>query len=131
MQEVDFLEEFGSPLKDYGYDWKLKKKSVNGHGLAIIYKMSRLFIKDYKEINYDQINNFNSCFVTLETGNMAQMIYFEILNSNRNIIITNTHLYWRPDASAIKIKQAWTLIESLYDFKSKHDATVLLCGGNL
>lgn len=128
MQEVDFLEEFGCPLREYGYDWVLVKKSRNGHGLAVLFKTSRLKIKEYQTIKYDEINNFNSCFVTLETGNMAQIMSFEIIGTNTTIIVSNTHLYWRPEASSIKIKQVWTLIESLFKFKGNSNSTVLMCG---
>jgi mRNA deadenylase 3'-5' endonuclease subunit Ccr4 len=128
LQEIDFLELFEPELKNHGYDWEIKKKSPDGHGLAILYKRNVLLKKDYRAISYDEINSFNSSFVCLETGNIAQLLKFEIISTNRTIIVSNTHLYWRPEASAIKIKQAWTLIESLFDFKGDSDATVLLCG---
>jgi len=128
LQEIDFLDLLVPELTTHGYSWEIKKKSPTGHGLAIIYKNNKLLKKEYRAINYDEINSFNSSFVLQETGNVAQMISFEIINTNRTIIVSNTHLYWRPEASAVKIKQACTLMGCLFDFKGDSDVPMLLCG---
>ena len=129
MQEVDFLDFFGSVLRENGYDWRLKKKSENGHGLAILFKSQKLELTNYTEISFDEINNFNSCRVLLETGNIAQIISLRVISTDRQLIVSNTHLYWRPEASAIKIKQACMLLESLYTLNSNDNLPIIMCGG--
>lgn len=84
---------------------------------------------DYHELRYDSLNDFNCSHVVLETGNSAQILRLRWNQSGKEFFVTNTHLYWRPEACAIKLKQSFMLIEKLLDLRGDNQDPVILCGG--
>jgi hypothetical protein len=84
----------------------------------------------YKEVFYDSLNDFNSQNVVLLTGNVAQILHLECKATKKQFLLTNTHLYWKPEAVSIKIKQVCMLMESILEYKGHRHLPVILCGGN-
>ncbi len=97
----------------------------------ILYKSDRFEKIDYRQVFYDSTHDFNSPNVESETGNAGQILCLEDKATLLRFLITNTHLYWRPDASAIKIKQACILLENILEMNKDHNWPVILCGGML
>jgi mRNA deadenylase 3'-5' endonuclease subunit Ccr4 len=121
-------------LLEKGYDYlylRKDKDKLTSHGLLILYKNELFTQLDYQEVFYDVLSEFNSPHVITQTGNVAQLLCLQFKKiPEKRIIITNTHLYWRPSAYSIKIKQAFMLLEKLEEMVSKQECPAVLCGGN-
>ena len=119
-------------MESNGYECLYSKKDPNkenGHGLLIAFKKERLQGLEFKKIYFDECRDFISPCKVSETGNIAQIVEFLDLKTQKRFILSNTHLYWRPTAHVIKIQQACTLIKALMIQKGdSKDTPMLLCG---
>ena len=98
----------------------------------VLYIYTLRFLKlDYRQVAFDDTHDFNSLNVESQTGNGAQILFLEDKRTRSRLMVGNTHLYWRPDASAIKIKQACILLENILEMNKDHQCPMVLCGGEI
>jgi mRNA deadenylase 3'-5' endonuclease subunit Ccr4 len=104
LQELDFFDSFYKPeLPHYDYLYLKKEDKESSHGLLTLYNRNAFELVASQDIRYDQLNDFNSRFVVMETGNMAQILCLRHKETSFCFNVSNTHLYWRPEAQAVKV----------------------------
>ncbi len=59
------------------------------------------------------------------TDNIAQILKLKFQNST--LVITNCHLFWRPTAHFVRLRQAWVLYKEALKW---NDGTLIMAGGN-
>jgi len=153
LQEVDNYKEIYEPqFKKFGYDSVYHKKnetSLNGHGLCIIWKKNMFEKQLYKPIHFDQSHLTHPTNISPITNNVAQLIALQFKEDSSSssssppspspcssssplgVILTNHHLYWRPSAQFVKLRQCLVLLEELKEFSMelKKSWPTFICGG--
>ncbi|KAI9090282.1 Endonuclease/exonuclease/phosphatase [Phlyctochytrium arcticum] len=134
LQEVDCFSDVLEPaLQDAGYDSEYLQKNSEkgtGHGLCIIWKRDLFRKHAYVPLHYDDSPLTHPTPKTPVTNNIAQMIALEFISSSADtqsprtsripgLIITNTHLYWRPIAQYERLRQAYVLLQEAVKFRAQ------------
>ncbi|KAI9202058.1 Endonuclease/exonuclease/phosphatase [Polychytrium aggregatum] len=151
LQEVDCLEELKPHLADAGYDHVFLKRNMEkegGHGLCIIWKSAMFKKIDYRPLVYDESPLTHPTPINPFTGNVAQLLALGVVQPHTarcslGVIVTNTHLFWRPEANYERLRQSYVLMSAAAEFKRAilsgssefHDSTeikdewpIFLCG---
>ncbi|KAF9305297.1 hypothetical protein BGZ74_010731 [Mortierella antarctica] len=154
LQEVDFWEETYFPaLTKAGYETVYYKNASKKHGCAIVWKRSRFEKVDQQTLEYDEHGQ-----PTFTTGNIglmvalkpakpgnenpdpnADMILPEDADENGEeedgntaipggILVATTHLFWRPDGSYERLRQASIFQEKIREWNEHRNYTVLIGG---
>ncbi|KAI1310276.1 hypothetical protein EDD11_003776 [Mortierella claussenii] len=157
LQEVDFWEEFYLPaLTKAGYETVFYKNQNKKHGCAIIWRKTRFEKLDHQTLEYDDIGQ--PTFMTGNVGLMvglrpvkqatqnpdpnADMLLAEeeedeALDTNGaeedaglpgGVLVATTHLFWRPDGSYERLRQASILLDKIKEWNQQLKFTVLLGG---
>ncbi|KAJ3159410.1 hypothetical protein HDU86_001728 [Geranomyces michiganensis] len=125
LQEVDNFDSTVAPaLRAAGYDWEYLRKTPekqDGHGLCIAWRRNKFVKHLYRAIHYDDHPLTHPTPVTPETRNAGQIIALKFVEDASasdpakasGILISNTHLFWRPTARYEKLRQAWVLINEM------------------
>jgi CCR4-NOT transcription complex subunit 6 len=91
-------------------------------------------IQDYlKDPLFTQRINSKFLFNFAKRDHVALFCLFEEKDTKRQVVVANTHLYWRPDHTAIKTIQAKMLMKSLQQFFDHNklnieETPIVLCG---
>ncbi|KAJ3296743.1 hypothetical protein HK104_001253 [Borealophlyctis nickersoniae] len=134
LQEVDGFEDLLAPnLVQAGYDWVYLKKNPEkqgGHGLCIAWKKDKFSKQKYQSVFYDESTFTHPTPVTPVTNNIGQILGLRFheaaadgavdqgtARNSVGIVVTNTHLYWRPPAQYEKLRQAYVLLEEAVKFR--------------
>lgn len=153
LQEVDFWEETYFPaLTKAGYETVYYKNASKKHGCAIVWRKSRFEKVDQQTFEYDEHGQ-----PTFTTGNIGLMVALKpATSSNENpdpnadmilpedeengveeddstaipggILVATTHLFWRPDGSYERLRQASIFQEKIREWNKQLNYTVLIGG---
>ncbi|KAJ3404774.1 hypothetical protein HDV05_006920 [Chytridiales sp. JEL 0842] len=126
LQEVDaghWGDAIERALKEAGYDFVYTRKNPEkkgGHGVAIIWKRDMFSKVAVKEAQYDNHHLTHPTSILPISGNVFQIVALS-LNSQPDvgIIVSNTHLYWRPTARYEKLRQIYVLREETRQFREE------------
>ncbi|KAL3897154.1 MAG: hypothetical protein SGCHY_003609 [Lobulomycetales sp.] len=141
LQEVDAIHRhYAKPLMDAGYDWIYQTKkhgtfrsseyvvppkeeldSPGGHGLMIAWRKDEFKCINYKGIFYDEHPLCSPTRITPITNNIAQIIALEFVKRPGGIVLSNTHLYWRYQATYEKLRQLWILLAETHLWSDEID----------
>ncbi|KAG9070189.1 hypothetical protein KI688_009521 [Linnemannia hyalina] len=156
LQEVDFWEEVYYPaLTKAGYETAYYKNQNKKHGCAIIWRKTRFEKVEQKSLEYDEQGQ--PTFTTGNIGLMvalkplkqaaknpdpnADMVLpdedddeGEDISANGHaelpggILVATTHLFWRPDGSYERLRQASILLDKIQEWNKDLNYTILLGG---
>ncbi|KAI8820729.1 Endonuclease/exonuclease/phosphatase [Fimicolochytrium jonesii] len=124
LQEVDNFDEMVKPvLEREGYDWeylrKVKEKE-NGHGLCIIWKKSIFYKHASQSLFYDTSPLTHPTTLTPLTNNIAQLLALKLhrpAGGVGGILLSNTHLFWKPFFRYERSRQGWVLMDAVERFR--------------
>lgn len=106
-------------------------------GCAIFWKRDKFRLIDKKLIDFTDIilkdkrftHHQNILTRNCKRDNIAVLIVLE--NNEKNlIVVVNTHLYWHPDYSDVKLIQTLLIIEEIEKFKLKYNEPPILFIGD-
>lgn len=155
LQEVDFWDEVYYPaLTKAGYETAYYKNRNKKHGCAIIWRKTRFEKVEQKTLEYD--DHGQPTFTTGNVGLMvalkplkqaaknpdpnADMVLLdeddekEDTSANGHaelpggILVATTHLFWRPDGSYERLRQASILLDKIQEWNKDLNYTILLGG---
>ncbi|KAG0371837.1 hypothetical protein BGX24_001108 [Mortierella sp. AD032] len=156
LQEVDFWDEVYYPaLTKAGYETAYYKNQNKKHGCAIIWRKTRFEKVEQQSLEYD--NNGQPTFSTGNIGLMVALkpIKQTAKNPDPNadmvlpdedeqeednhvngqdadlpggILVATTHLFWRPDGSYERLRQASILLDKIQEWNKDLNYTILLGG---
>ncbi|KAK5822768.1 Endonuclease/exonuclease/phosphatase [Linnemannia elongata] len=155
LQEVDFWDEVYYPaLTKAGYETAYYKNQNKKHGCAIIWRKTRFEKVEQKTLEYD--DHGQPTFTTGNVGLMvalkplkqaaknpdpnADMVLLdeddekEDTSANGHaelpggILVATTHLFWRPDGSYERLRQASILLDKIQEWNKDLNYTILLGG---
>lgn len=127
FQEVFSFEE------TWKTQWKTQEQGVvyaqkegGRDGLCICYNSRR-----FKVVS-EEILSFAPLMTALEGAipNIAQIILLHEIATNNHIILSNTHLFWRPEFDCLRVLQAHRLRKRIEEIKRNVDESCLtiMCG---
>ncbi|KAJ2795156.1 RNA exonuclease ngl2 [Coemansia furcata] len=156
LQEVGiehWHQIFASHFKQLGYDSRLFYSMSKSHGVAILWKRSKFHIVDEKGVRMDA--SMDVCEETLQTDNVGLVAalrfgsasnmestdpYADSVDpeyridtgvppSGEGIIVSNTHLYWRPGACYERLQQQIAMLAAQREMQEKYPGfPVISCG---
>lgn len=155
LQEVDFWDEVYYPaLTKAGYETAYYKNQNKKHGCAIIWRKTRFEKVEQKTLEYD--DHGQPTFTTGNVGLMvalkplkqaaknpdpnADMVLPDEDDENEDtsanghaelpggILVATTHLFWRPDGSYERLRQASILLDKIQEWNKDLNYTILLGG---
>ncbi|KAF9904839.1 hypothetical protein EC991_002267 [Linnemannia zychae] len=157
LQEVDFWDEVYYPaLTKAGYETVYYKNKNKKHGCAIIWRKTRFEKVEQQTLEYDE--NGQPTFTTGNIGLMVALkpIKQAAKNPDPNadmvlpdedeneeydshasgqdselpggILVATTHLFWRPDGSYERLRQASILLDKIQEWNKDLNYTILLGG---
>ncbi|KAF9924356.1 hypothetical protein FBU30_005659 [Linnemannia zychae] len=155
LQEVDFWDEVYHPaFIKAGYDTVYHKNHNKKHGCAIIWRKTRFEKVEQQTLEYD--DHGQPTFTTGNVGLMVALKPVEHLTKNPDpnadmvlpdedeakdeqtdnqdseplggILVATTHLFWRPDGSYERLRQASVFLEMVQEWNKTLNYTVLLGG---
>lgn len=94
-------------------------------GIAIVYDSHKFQLK------HEEVLSFAPLMTSLEAvPNIAQILILS--SSTFNVIVSNTHLFWRPDFDCLRVLQAHRLRKRIEELKIEYpeykDYLVIMCG---
>ncbi|KAF8943491.1 hypothetical protein BGZ47_005378 [Haplosporangium gracile] len=156
LQEVDFWDEVYYPaLTKAGYETVYYKNQNKKHGCAIIWRKTRFEKVEQKTLEYDE--HGQPTFTTGNVGLMVALkpLKQAVKNPDPNadmvlpdeddedndsgangqnaelpggILVATTHLFWRPDGSYERLRQASILLDKVQEWNKDLNYTILLGG---
>lgn len=122
FQELDFLEDIEDILKDSGYKYKfMKRPNKKLDGLLIAWNYEKYQYINEVRVNYNDLG-MKSDFIT-QKHNIGYIIRLLVIESNKILTISNTHLYFAPHREELRLMQTELLLTKLKD-----DENVIFCG---
>ena len=99
-------------------------------GIAVVYDSNKF------QLEYNEILSFAPLMTALEAvPNIAQILVLSSndnvnMNMNVNVIVSNTHLFWRPDFDCLRVLQAHRLRKRIEELKSSKypEHVIIMCG---
>lgn len=134
LQEVD-LEQyepyFVALMRSLHYDHVFLAAKRKRQGLLIAWKEEKYELSHHRDIHYDLLNA-GTVGPTMWTGNIGICLGLKSRDaSNHGIWMANTHLYWHPNGSYERQRQAGVLVSQTMEFAAKEPKwPILICGGN-
>ncbi|KAF9155741.1 hypothetical protein BG015_008776 [Linnemannia schmuckeri] len=155
LQEVDFWDEVYHPaLTKAGYETAYYKNQNKKHGCAIIWRKTRFEKVEQKTLEYDE--HGQPTFTTGNIGLMVALKPLKQAAKNPDpnadmvlpdedddedsgangqdvelpggILVATTHLFWRPDGSYERLRQASILLDKIQEWNKDLNYTILLGG---
>ncbi|CDH51607.1 ngl2p [Lichtheimia corymbifera JMRC:FSU:9682] len=122
LQEVDQYDTFYKPLLEkLGYKAEHFTHPKKKHGCLIGYNATLFEMVNYTTVDYD---SDKLCPPTWITGNIAQIMALKHLeHPGLGIVLGNTHMYWRPNATYERLRQTAIYTERLMEFKNTLDSS--------
>lgn len=129
FQEVSQFDEVwrGEWEKDGTKRAVYAAKEGGKDGIAVVYDSNKF------QLEYNEILSFAPLMTALEAvPNIAQILVLSSSNEtiNFNVIVSNTHLFWRPDFDCLRVLQAHRLRKRIEELKSSEypDHVIVMCG---
>lgn len=102
-------------------------------GCLIGYNATLFEMVDYMTLDYD---SDKLCPPTWITGNIAQIMALKhVEHPGFGIVLGNTHMYWRPNATYERLRQTAIYTDRLMTFRNTLDSTTtwtpIIIGGKL
>ncbi|ORZ07646.1 Endonuclease/exonuclease/phosphatase [Absidia repens] len=126
LQELDNYDEFyKDALAKLGYTTLFHRHETKRHGCVIAYRETMWKQIEYRTLDYD---TDESCKPTQTTGNIGQLVALAYRQDNDDdhnlsggggVIISNTHLYWRPPSTYERCRQALIYRHHLFNFQKQ------------
>ncbi|CAO3595808.1 unnamed protein product [Absidia cylindrospora] len=128
LQELDNYDEFyKDALTKLGYTTLFHRHETKRHGCVIAYRDTMWKQIEYRTLDYD---TDESCKPTQTTGNIAQFVALAYRQDNDGdhglsggggggVIVSNTHLYWRPPSTYERCRQALICRHHLFNFQKQ------------
>jgi len=116
LQEVDhFASFFQEEIESLGYDFVYYQKNNRlSDGLLIMWKS-----KEYQLVHYEPLS-LASTMPDLDGAipNIAQFVVLRRKETRGEIVVGNTHLYWRPGYDHLRVVQAHNFYKNILDFRT-------------
>ena len=136
--DILLLNEYESNLYTHdisklGYDYHFTTRNTEkdvSEGEITFFKRDKLYLLNSCTVNYDDLADADD--LTDEdrvnrrkgyVGNIVRLGFVE--DSEKTILIANTHLYWHPESSAIRTLQLEYLLKSIHEIRQKREPLVL------
>ncbi|KAG7098475.1 hypothetical protein E1B28_000420 [Marasmius oreades] len=135
MQEVDrdiYDEWLRGTMKQEGYEsvycpaWVKSLPRNNGKrekrdGCAVFWKAQRYGLVEDQFIEFSNLaknrQDFKSCKAVskrlLQRGNIGIICLFKCLSTRKQLLLTNTHIYWDPEFCDVKLVQVGMLLREM------------------
>ncbi|KAJ1824141.1 RNA exonuclease ngl2, partial [Coemansia sp. RSA 2703] len=146
LQEVgteEWHQTFEPQFKKSGYKSLMYQSLRKAHGVSISWKTDRFHIVDTARLLMD--SSLEVCGEKLRTDNVALIVVLKVgpdptsetaedalsaYNTDRpGVIVSSTHLFWRPTACFERLQQQIALLEAIDTMKEKYpDYPVISCG---
>jgi mRNA deadenylase 3'-5' endonuclease subunit Ccr4 len=132
LQELDDYDtHWSNAFGKLGYRSVWDCRTSKREGLCMLYKEDTVRLVSIKRVELDD--------VVLELGeeagghhrrhSLAQLALFECLENGAEFLAVNTHLFWNPAATDVKVFQAYFLATQIHRFLDKRrHLPVILCG---
>lgn len=126
FQEVAQFEETWRP--EWEKDAKMRAiyaaKEGGRDGIAILYNTLKF------QLEHEETLSFAPLMTALEAvPNIAQILVFSQHPQQSKIIVSNTHLFWRPEFDCLRVLQAHRLRKRIEELKSLHPGCItVMCG---
>ncbi|KAJ3197645.1 Glucose-repressible alcohol dehydrogenase transcriptional effector [Irineochytrium annulatum] len=145
LQEMDRLhwdEALCEHVASMGYEHVVSwRKDAGGHGLVVLFRPERHRLTGVRMITFDGHPKSHPTNIVPVTNNQAFVVALEKVEGGEavaNMIVSNCHLYWRPDTEFTKLRQVYILMEEIESLKKQLLAgapdkqyRVFACGGKL
>jgi len=128
LQEVQadhFEEHFVPVLGSLGYQGVFKSKTREEMGMkgkidgcATFWLKRRFSVREHHDVEFDsaaytrQLKDSRALKVLIK-GNIGQLVVLDELDGSGCTVIANTHIYWDPDKSEVKVFQVDTFLEEI------------------
>ncbi|KAJ2787866.1 RNA exonuclease ngl2 [Coemansia interrupta] len=146
LQEVgteEWYQTFEPQLKSSGYESRIYQSLRKAHGVSISWKTDRFHIVDTVQLAMD--SSLEVCGEKLSTDNVALITVLRMVPGPRSgtsgdtlpednddssgVIVSSTHLFWRPTACFERLQQQIALLGALDTMKKKYPGyPVISCG---
>ncbi len=84
---------------------------------------------EYKGIAFDGHELTHPTMIYPQTNNYAQIVRLKHKDSRSELLVSNTHLYWRPEASFVKLRQVFVLMKELHLMINGFEDAIVMAGG--
>mmetsp|Transcript_10923 Transcript_10923/g.27498 ORF Transcript_10923/g.27498 Transcript_10923/m.27498 type:complete len:336 (-) Transcript_10923:594-1601(-) len=145
LQEVqaDHFEDHYKPwLERMGYDGVFKSKTREDmgrrgkvDGCATFYKRSMFGLRGKHEVEFNSIARQrmkdSRVLNRVLKGNIGLIVILEVLDGSRlTLCVANTHIFWDPDLSDVKLFQVDCFMQKLEEISAQLavDVPIILCG---
>ncbi|KAJ2234821.1 RNA exonuclease ngl2 [Coemansia sp. RSA 485] len=141
LQEVG-IEEWQQALepqcKRSNYDSRMYQSLQKAHGVCISWKRDKFHMVEEKTLAMDR--SLKVCGEVLETDNVALIVVLRLGPAGTNaddasdtncpgIIVSSTHLFWRPTACYQRLQQQIALLTAIRSLQQKYPGyPVVSCG---
>ncbi|KAI9333388.1 Endonuclease/exonuclease/phosphatase [Pilaira anomala] len=149
-QYQDFFKDHFKKMGDYEgiFFPKTRAKTMSEKerrvvdGCATFYKTTRFRLVDQDLIEYNQKALQRSDFKqtvdiynrVMNKDNIAVFTMLEDKNTNKRILVANSHIHWDPSHADVKLVQVGVLMDEINKFSSKHTSSAtdkmptIICG---
>jgi mRNA deadenylase 3'-5' endonuclease subunit Ccr4 len=86
-------------------------------------------LEDQRSLDFNEKANGEPNFVTHNIGQIVRLRRIVSDGQGEALVITNTHLFWKPHYSYLRLVQMHTLLQAVHEEMTKDEALVVLCGG--
>jgi CCR4-NOT transcription complex subunit 6 len=135
LQEVDdYKEHWASQLGSLGYRSKWDCRKGKREGLCLLYKEQVVELLELERVELnDVVKVMDHKEVTVDhhyRDNLAQVALFESSSSGSKFIVVNTHIFWNPMVTDVKLFQVYFLCLRVQEIRAQWGAAlpVLLAG---
>ncbi|EFC40422.1 predicted protein [Naegleria gruberi] len=151
LQECDFYDSFWkSELERLGYE-TLYSQQFNceknyqpmPYGLLTAFKKDKFKLLEFVVLDYQKeaLKDVNITDIEIYeaklSGNIALIsVLSPIDHPEKVLILSNTHLYWRPACNSVRVRQALILMQTVqklketYDSQSSYESVEYVCTGD-
>ncbi|KAJ2847691.1 RNA exonuclease ngl2 [Coemansia brasiliensis] len=136
LQEVytkNWIDTYDMWFKREGYEAHMFQSVYKSHGVSISWKKSQFKFIEQFSLRMDRTASV--CEETLETDNIALIVVLQFIgNDNKDdntsgLIISNTHLYWKPTGCYERLQQQIVLQRAIKTMQDKYPKySVISCG---
>ncbi|KAL7747204.1 RNA exonuclease ngl2 [Sorochytrium milnesiophthora] len=143
LQEVDAWDtRWAAEFSQRGYHAVYEQKPAGLHGCAIVWKQDKFRLLESDVFRFDDSPLTHPTSVWPTTQNIAMVVALESLSSSssnapsepasgprRRMVLSNHHLYWRPEAEYVRLRQLYVLLDAVTKMQARHDnAPAVICG---
>ena len=142
LQEIQadhFEEHFKPALRRIGYEgvFKAKLREAMGRkgkvdGCATFYRSDRFKLAEVYDVEYSSIARERvkekRLLNRLVKDNVAHLVVLEWGNTGCRVCVANTHIFWDPDQTDVKLFQVDTFLQEAEEFISARNIPLIVAG---